>query len=318
MRSVTATVLLTLVVQANAGSVSTSQTVDKFAGSIVDKLSDRVLHASSPLHTGMDSTTMGKPGHVTTANAMPTNLMSLPKANVKPGILHAQSPTKSFDKYLSNHPALEKRSPQPSEVQKNLGKVGKFLAANAVGLSLMLAPMGDAMAARSGGRMGGSGGFAAARSRTAPKAAAVAPPVAQAPRTTNVYVQPAMPMGGYGMGYGMGMPGMGYGYSPFGGGMSTGTFLGIELVSAILREQSRQAAIKRELAIQQQLGQDSAKIAELQAQLQAQNSKVDALQAKAPPGTNFDQQSMQKMQDQLMAQQKELETLKAEKAAAAR
>merc|ERR1719473_581087 len=27
---------------------------------------------------------------------MPTNLMSLPKANVKPGILHAQSPTKAL------------------------------------------------------------------------------------------------------------------------------------------------------------------------------------------------------------------------------
>merc|ERR1719146_344955 len=93
-------------------------------------------------------------------------------------------------------------------------------------------------------------------------------------------------MGGYGMGYG----------SPlgFGGGLTTGQFLGIELINSIFREQARQAQIQRELKVQQQLGQDQAKIAELQMQLTQQNSKIDGLKSQAPPGTNFDQESLKK------------------------
>jgi len=117
------------------------------------------------------------------------------------------------------------------------------------------------------------------------------------------------PMGyGYGGGYGMG-----------GGGM--GMYMGLSIAEAFLREQQRQAYLQQQLKVQQQLGADQAKIAELQAQLTAQNEKVNALAAQKDAAPNAPAQQMAapgedqlRLQLQVLQQQKELEMLRQGKA----
>jgi len=62
-------------------------------------------------------------------------------------------------------------------------------------------------------------------------------------------------------------------------GISTGTYLGISLVETLIREQQRQAYLQQQLRTQQELGRDQAAIAQLQAELAAQNSKVQTAPA---------------------------------------
>jgi len=145
---------------------------------------------------------------------------------------------------------------------------------------------------------------------TAAAPAAVAP--AAAPQVTNVYM--SQPMGyGYG-GYGMGMSNSGM-----------GLLVGVELANAFLKEQQRQAYLQQQLKVQQQLGADSAQIAELQRQLAAQNAKVEGLAAQkaaeqgAPtpaqpvfPAQMASEEQL-KLQLAVLQQQKELEALKAAK-----
>lgn len=99
---------------------------------------------------------------------------------------------------------------------------------------------------------------------------------------------------------------------PFGGGMSTGQFLGYELIMGLMREQQRQAYLKNQLQIQQQLGTDQARIAQLQQELAAQDKKVAEVQAKAPPMESIDQNTLKQLTQKLEEQQKEIEQLKAE------
>jgi len=314
MLSVTAIVLLTLVVQTHAKEQATNHIDDKqastrrLADDMVDKLLDRGLHVTHLQNADMDGTTVGKPAHSASARAAPTNLVALPPkvgtklgASSNPSVVMAPKPATQVDtrSFLERNPISR-----------------KALTAM-IPVFMVLGGASESEAARSGGRVGGGGGFAKARANSvAPKA--VAPSVTQ--KTTNVYVQQATPMYGApmmggGMGYGgMGYGGMGMGYGGFGGGITTGEFLGIELINAIFREQERQRRLQRELQVQQQLGADQAKIQDLQNQLAQVNSKMDGLKQQAPPGTKFDDDSMRKMQEQMLAQQKEIEMLKAEKA----
>jgi len=174
------------------------------------------------------------------------------------------------------------------------------------GMFALLAPLAglpeDAEAAKSGGRVGG-GSFrskapaAPPRSRAAP----TAPTVITRPSVTVIQSAPAMPFG-YGYGGGMfgtcplmpfsamryslrcmpgvfapagiwrlrpfGMlraPGGGYGF-----GLTPGQFIGlsaIELAESIARENRRQAYLRQQLEVQQQLGKDQAQIDALQRQL---------------------------------------------------
>merc|ERR1711920_991552 len=132
---------------------------------------------------------------------------------------------------------------------------------------------------------------------------------AVAPRqTTNIYVAPT-PMQGYGY------SGYGYGYSPF-GGISTGAYLGLSIVETLIREQQRQAYLQQQLRTQQELGRDQAMIQQLQADLAAQNAEVDSLKAQraaggAAPTPSTETGSVQLLQQQLIEQQKQIEALKA-------
>merc|ERR1719424_167684 len=132
------------------------------------------------------------------------------------------------------------------------------------------------------------------------------------PRTTNIYMAPSVGYGGYGGGYG------GYG----GGGNGMGLYLGLSVAEAFLREQQRQSYLQQQLKTAQQLGQDQAAIASLQAQLAAQDQKVAALQvqggasnnnpvpqppAAAPPSES---EAMAALKAQLAEQQKQIESLK--------
>mmetsp|Transcript_10824 Transcript_10824/g.28407 ORF Transcript_10824/g.28407 Transcript_10824/m.28407 type:complete len:164 (+) Transcript_10824:1-492(+) len=137
-------------------------------------------------------------------------------------------------------------------------------------------------------------------------------------------------MGGMG-GMGGGMPGggmMGGMMAPppppglFGGfpGGGTGMMIGAELLKTFMQEQERQAQLKEQLKIQEQLGTDTTKIAELQKMLAEQNAKMDALAAQksalpqpaaapaAAPGAPSEEQL--KLQLELVQQQKQLEALK--------
>lgn len=160
-------------------------------------------------------------------------------------------------------------------------------------------------------------GSSATKPTTAPStttsaaAPAAVAPAAPAPQVTNVYM--SQPMGyGYG-GYGMGMSNSG-----------VGLLVGVELANAFLKEQQRQAYLQQQLKVQQQLGADSAQIAELQRQLAAQNAKVEGLAAQraaeegapTPAQPVFPQVASEeqlKLQLAVLQQQKELEALKAAK-----
>lgn len=149
---------------------------------------------------------------------------------------------------------------------------------------------GDADAAtRSGGRIGGR--TSVSRSRPAPQM--------RAPRSSvNIHVAPpavVAPLGGYGYGYGGyggfyrpapsigfgfgGYPGGVYGYSPYSSPL--GDAVGIAAMLA--RELERQALLSRQLEQARQIGRDQAQIRELQAALDAQNTKIEQLKADAPP-----------------------------------
>jgi hypothetical protein len=204
-----------------------------------------------------------------------------------------------------------------SFLRPNLKKIVPFMLA----ALLTLAPVDDALAARSGGRVGGRARPSMSRSassmsrsaspRAAPKASSSS---YTAPATTNVYVAPSVSYGGYGGGYGYGGFGGGFGVSP-------GAYLGMSLVDTLIREQQRQAYLQQQLKTQQELGKDQAMIQQLQAQLKEQDSKVDALktkqasepQAPAPASQSQDTEAVRKLQQQLMEQQKQIEALKSEK-----
>ena len=120
--------------------------------------------------------------------------------------------------------------------------------------------------------------------------------------------------GGYGMGYGMG----GYGM----GGPGIGTYLGLSLAEAFIREQQRQAFLQQQLRQAQQLGQDQAAIANLQQQLSEQNAKVESMRSQAqgqlPPGSAStmpqqapgETEATMQLKMQLLEQQKEIEALR--------
>lgn len=288
MPRVTAVVLFSLVAHAHANLVVSNRTSNAHAdvANFVDKLLDRAFTALPLEDADLDNSTLGKSTKAELPNGdQPINLLAMP-------------------------PKSGSQSSRPA-----ISNVLKESAKNAAGMlalaAMALMPM-DADAARSGGRMGG-GGFSRGPSmtRTMPRAPAVQ---SFAPRSqTNVYVSPGMGFatpgfGGFGGGFG------GYGYSPFGGGMSTGTYLGFSLLEALIREQQRQAYLQQQLRVQQQLGTDQAMIAKLQAEVQAQDVKVNDMKAKAPP---VDDATYKKLQEQLLAQQQEIEKLKSEKKEAA-
>jgi len=164
--------------------------------------------------------------------------------------------------------ALVPSQPPPSKAVAVAKRVAKDVASLAVASALVLAPLtpSPALAARSGGRAGGSFRSAPSRSYSAPRtrvrtfAAPVPVPV------------PVAPFGGYGYG--------GYGYGG-GFGISPGAYLGLSLLDAIVDEQRRAAYLRQQLETQQQLGKDAGQIESLKAQLDAQDKRIAELQAQA-------------------------------------
>lgn len=122
---------------------------------------------------------------------------------------------------------------------------------------------------------------------------------------------------------GMGYGGYGYGGGMMGGGNGMGLYLGLSLFESFQREQQRQVYLQQQLQTQRQLGQDQAAIQALQNELNQQNAKVDSLRAQGadkapPPQTSVQDQAapgesaaIAEMRAMMMAQQKELEALKA-------
>mmetsp|Transcript_15278 Transcript_15278/g.48462 ORF Transcript_15278/g.48462 Transcript_15278/m.48462 type:complete len:238 (+) Transcript_15278:14-727(+) len=195
-------------------------------------------------------------------------------------------------------------SPEASMLFRSDG--GKVLGALLAGL-VAFAPLDEAQAARSGGRVGGR----APVTRSAPSRSTPAPA-----SHTNVYIAPAPVYGGgYGGGYGYGYGGGMFG----GGGISTGAYLGLSLVDTLIREQQRQQFLQQQLRTQQELGKDQAMIQQLQAELAAQSAKVDGLKAQqlqaggSVPAPQADLTAVNLLQQQLLQQQKEIELLKASK-----
>lgn len=288
MRSVTA--IVWIVVVAHAEDMAANR-----AGTSQDVLLDRALKASLLNHGAMDETTLGKSGRI-----------------AAPAAHHSASTLPSRSQPSSVSVSSQRRHGLPSLALSR--EDGSKVAGAMLAALLALSPVTEAQAARSGGRMGGSAGFSSRsmppRRPMPPPAARMPPPAASAPRT-NILIAPSI--GGGGFGY---SPfGGGYGYSPFGspfgGGMSSGTYLGLSLMESLIREQQRQAYLQQQLRTQRELGRDQAQIQQLQAELAAQDAKVDSLKAKAPP---MDEATIQKLQQQLLEQQKQIDALKAEKA----
>ena len=166
------------------------------------------------------------------------------------------------------------------------------------------------LAGRSGGRVGGR----VSAPRMAPRSGGGGYGGGYGGGRTNIYVAP--PMGGYGMGYGMGYGGYGYG-----GGNGVGLYLGLSLAETFIREQQRQAFLQQQLRTQQELGADQAQIQLLRQELEAQNAKVDSLRSQqggapslSPQAAPGESEAVRQLQQQLLQQQKELESLKAAQA----
>jgi len=200
--------------------------------------------------------------------------------------------------------------PDNAPAGPNVAQATKVAMSTLLIAALTLSPMDAEAAGRSGGRVGGR----APAMRSAPSRS-------YAPRTssrTNIYVSPGIGYGGFG--YGGVFPGYGYG---FGGGPGLGTYLGLSLAETFLREQQRQAFLEQQLRTQQELGRDQAQIAALQQQLEVQRSRVDILRAEqeGKPSDSMASQmdtmpaeeraAFEQLMQQLKAQQKEIESLKA-------
>lgn len=212
--------------------------------------------------------------------------------------------------FSAPHMGVSAAAPRAPVVDMKMPQWVQPAMAAALSAAVVMTPF-SAEAARSGGRAGGRAPSSSMRSsmRSAPRAAPA--------RTTNVYVQPAMPMGGMGMGYG----GYGYGGGMMGGGGNgLGLYLGLSVAETFMREQQRQAYLQQQLRTQQELGRDQAAIQQLQMELQAQNAKVEQLKVQnggQVPTTSVQQQpapgEMEAMRQMLIQQQKELMELKAAK-----
>jgi len=208
--------------------------------------------------------------------------------------------------FSAPHMGVSAAAPRAPVVDMKMPQWVQPAMAAALSAAVVMTPF-SAEAARSGGRVGGRAPSSSMRS--APRAAPA--------RTTNVYVQPAMPMGGMGMGYG----GYGYGGGMMGGGGNgLGLYPGLSVAETFMREQQRQAYLQQQLRTQQELGRDQAAIQQLQMELQAQNAKVEQLKAQnggQVPTTSVQQQpapgEMEAMRQMLIQQQKELMELKAAK-----
>mmetsp|Transcript_13633 Transcript_13633/g.48406 ORF Transcript_13633/g.48406 Transcript_13633/m.48406 type:complete len:190 (-) Transcript_13633:113-682(-) len=156
-----------------------------------------------------------------------------------------------------------KVSPTKSQVKLGWAKAAaKTVAATALSAFVMFP--GAAEAARSGGRAGGGGFRSAPSSRAMPSRSAPQP----APRAYAVPVPVPVPVYGGGYGYGGGM----FGISP-------GTAISLSIVDSILSEQRRSAYLRQQIDTQRQLGRSSAEIDQLQAQLIAQESRINMMQA---------------------------------------
>ena len=204
--------------------------------------------------------------------------------------------------FSAPHMGVANTAPRAPVVDMKMPQWAQPAIAAVLSATVALTPF-SAEAARSGGRVGGRAPSSSMRS--APRAAPA--------RTTNVYVQPAMPMG---MGYG----GMGYGGYGMGGGNGMGLYLGLSVAESFMREQQRQVYLQNQLRTQQELGRDQQAIQQLQMELASQNAKVDQLKAQnggQVPTTSVQQQAapgeMEAMRMMLIQQQKELEALKTAK-----
>jgi hypothetical protein len=204
-------------------------------------------------------------------------------------VLQMRIPDDSSGKAPSFHVAALDKLMRPA--------LGVLLAA-----LLTLAPFDAAEAARTGGRVGGR--MPSAPPRMTQQRIYQQQRVYPQRSTTNIYVAPSAS----------------YGYSPFGFGMSPGSYLGYSLAEAFIREQQRQAYLQQQLAVQQQLGQDQQAIAQLQQALTAQNAKVEALKLQQPGNdgatisdtSNSDSERIRQLQKEVTEQQKEIEAFRAQ------
>lgn len=260
-------ILLAFATHSNAVEVSTDALIEKFVDRMIDRLFDQALMESPLQQADLGNTTVAM---------MRTNQVEKAPKPVLP------NPLKMNPKHAT-------------------AALGSLLTA-----ALVLTPTDEALAARTGGRMGGSAGF----TRSMPRAP---PPRASAPRT-NVYINSAPSIGFGGGGMMAATPfggGYGYSYSPF-GGMNTGTYLGFSLIESLIREQQRQAYLQRQLDMQRQLGTDQAQIAMLQSELAKQSQKVDGIKAQAPKDLDMNSDAVKQLQAKLESQQKEIDAQNAQ------
>ena len=154
----------------------------------------------------------------------------------------------------------------------------KQAGAAALAASVLFSGAPDALAARSGGRAGGRGGGGF---RSAPRGGGASRSYSRGGGGGYARGGPvmAMPIGVpmYGGGFGMSPFGMGYGMSP-------GTMVGLSIIDSIANEQRRSSYIRQQLETQRELGKDSADIDSLTRMLTEQDAKIAELQAQVQAG----------------------------------
>ena len=153
----------------------------------------------------------------------------------------------------------------------------KQAGAAALAASVLFSGAPDALAARSGGRAGGRGGGGF---RSAPRGGGASRSYSRGgggyARGGPVMAMPiGVPM--YGGGFGMSPFGMGYGMSP-------GAVVGLSIIDSIANEQRRSSYIRQQLETQRELGKDSADIDALTRMLTEQDAKIAELQAQVQAG----------------------------------
>mmetsp|Transcript_50849 Transcript_50849/g.80600 ORF Transcript_50849/g.80600 Transcript_50849/m.80600 type:complete len:186 (+) Transcript_50849:62-619(+) len=108
-----------------------------------------------------------------------------------------------------------------------------------------------------------------------------------------------------------------HGISSYGYNMNA--LVGLQLFDALLRERRRHAYLQQQLQIQMKLGEDEARIQQLQEELKEQSAKVEGLANKAAKDPDIkqversDHQKNKKLRRQIEKQQEEIERLQLKK-----
>eukprot|EP00747_Dinoflagellata_sp_TGD_P150719 gnl/TRDRNA2_/TRDRNA2_177142_c0_seq1.p1 gnl/TRDRNA2_/TRDRNA2_177142_c0~~gnl/TRDRNA2_/TRDRNA2_177142_c0_seq1.p1 ORF type:complete len:1057 (-),score=277.47 gnl/TRDRNA2_/TRDRNA2_177142_c0_seq1:183-3353(-) len=147
------TIVLALVVQANANNLAANQMIDKLADKLADKLLDKLSNVAPQHHASLDATTLGKPSHI--AMSAPSSVkprlspmqlkaqraapsMGLSNICISPSLIDQSATAKGWGKAMHSRSALKRPSPATAaaataELVEKLEQAKEFKAVHPFG-----------------------------------------------------------------------------------------------------------------------------------------------------------------------------------------